>query len=273
MMPQSLAVGSPEHRELLCRFFLDSHVAFDPTPMRWPELDGERLAQLRRLPFWAEALATERMTARTIQAWARLQTDPLLHEAIALQAYEEQRHADLLQGLTTHYEIPIPPLTQPRSPVDPEWAFLCTGYSECCDAFFTFGLFILARDSGFFPPALIECFEPVMQEEARHILFFVNWEAYYQAQRPFWQRPRHLWRGVLGRGLQLWHRLQMARGIRQQGDFTLRGHESLPTAVSPRQFLRLCLSENERRLGGYDGRLLRPRLVPGLASALARILH
>ncbi len=272
-MPQAILVGSDQHKVLLCRFFVDSHVPFDPASVHWPELDEESLARLRSLPFWSEAVSTERMTACTIQARASIETDPPLHEAIALQAYEEQRHAALLQGLTSHYGIPIPSLPEPQPPSDPEWAFLCTGYSECFDAFFTFALFALARDSGFFPPGLIEVFEPIMQEEARHILFFVNWEAYCQARRPFWQRPRHLWRGVTGRGLQVWHRIQMARGIRDEGDFTLKGHQSLSSAFSPRSFLELCLSENERRLEGYDAHLLRPRLVPLIVKTLSRVLR
>jgi hypothetical protein len=147
------------------------------------------------------------------------------------------------------------------------------GYSECFDAFFTFALFALARDAGFFPPELVAVFEPIMQEEARHILFFVNWEAYFRAGHTWWQRPRHLWRGAAGRGAQMWYRLRMARGLRHQGDFTLKGHQALPHTMSPRQFLELCLHENDRRLGGYDSRLLRPRLVPGLAKALCRVLR
>jgi hypothetical protein len=64
---------------------IDSHLAFDPATVCWPELSVEELARLRSLPFWAEAVATERMTACTVQALAPLETDPLLHAAIALR--------------------------------------------------------------------------------------------------------------------------------------------------------------------------------------------
>jgi hypothetical protein len=272
-MRQHLPIGSQAHKELLCRFFLDSHQPFDPVTVSWPTLDGASLTRLQSLPFWAEAVATEHLTACTITTWASQETDSLLREAIALQGYEEQRHAALLQGLTAHYGIAVPPLPEPQPSADAEWAFLCMGYSECFDAFFTFALFTIARDSGFFPPALVERFEPIMQEEARHILFFVNWEAYHQARRPLWQRSQHLWRGALGRGLQVWHCLQAARGLRHTGDFTIKGHQSLQASMSPRRFLELCLQENQRRLACYDARLLRPRLVPSLAKALCRILR
>lgn len=271
-MQQRIVIGSQEHKELMCRVFMQSHVTFDPTTVCWPTLDDQSRARLCSLPFWAEAVATERLTACTIQARARMESDPLWREAIALQGYEEERHAALLQGLTAHYDIPIPSQPEPQAPTNVEWAFLCTGYSECFDAFFTFALFAIAKDTGFFPPALIALFEPIMQEEARHILFFVNWEAYCQARLSLWWRPQHFWRGFLGRGVQVWHRLQMARGMRGSGDFTLKGHQALHTTISPRRFLELCLREHARRLGPYDARLLRPRLVPGIAQGLCRIL-
>jgi len=271
-MPRSLIVGSEEHKELFCRFFLDTHVAFEPATIHWPAIDEESLKCLHSLPVWNEAVATECAATRTIQTWAPCETDALIRAAVALQGYEEERHAAIIQGLTAHYGIPVLPLPLQPAPADPEWAFMRLGYSECFDAFFTFALFAIARDSGFFPPALVGRFEPVMQEEARHILFFVNWEAYRQARSPLWQRPRHLWRGALGRVLQVWRRVQGAMRARTDKDFTMKGHQSIRMDITLRQFLTLCLAENARRLDRYDARLLRPRLVPAIAQALCKVL-
>ena len=170
-MPRSLIVGSQEHKELFCQFFLDTHVAFDPATIHWPEIDEDSLKRLHSLPVWNEAVATECAATCVIQTWAPFETDAVIREAVALQGYEEARHAAIIQGLTTHYGMPVSPPPPPPAPADPEWAFMRLGYSECFDAFFTFALFAIARDSGFFPAGLVEKFEPVMQEEARHILF------------------------------------------------------------------------------------------------------
>lgn len=272
-MARALVVGSQEHKELFCHFFTETHLTFDPVRMAWPELDAESLARLRGLPMWTEAIETERQATCTIQAWTPCETDPLIRDAVALQGAEEARHAALIQALTTQYGMPVPPPKTLQPPADPEWAFRCLGYSECFDAFFTLALFAIARDSGFFPKPLVDAFEPVMQEEARHILFFVNWEAYRQAQQPGWQRPRYLWRSALGRTIQVWHRVQGALQARGAKDFTMKGHQAISMDVSPRAFLELCLVENAQRMERYDARLLRPRLVPGIAYALSKVLR
>lgn len=272
-MPESLVVGSQEHKERFCRFFIDTHVAFDPATIDWPALDEDSFKRLHSLPVWTEAIATERQATCTIQTWAPLETDPLIRQAVALQGYEEARHATIIQGLITRYEIALPSLPSPQPPVDPEWAFMRLGYSECFDAFFTFALFAIARDSGFFPAVLVDKFELVMQEEARHILFFVNWEAYRQARSPLWQRPMHLWCGALGRVLQVWHRVHSAMSVRGDKNFTMTGHQAITMDITPRRFLALCLAENAQRLDRYDARLLRPRLVPTIARALCHVLR
>ena len=168
---EPLAVGSTEHKELFCRFFIDTHVRFDPAAIEWPDLDEASLNLLHSLPVWAEAMETERVGTCTIQSCATLETDPLISQAVTLLAQEEARHAAMIQGLTTRYGIPMPNSPPPQPPVDAEWEFLRFGYSECFDAFFTSALFAIARDSGLVPRPLVETFEPVMQEEARHVLF------------------------------------------------------------------------------------------------------
>jgi len=71
--------------------------------------------------------------------------------------------------------------------------------------------------------------------------------------------------------MQVWSRIQTARGM-GDGDFTLKGHEAILPDLSPRDFLQLCMQENERRLSPYDRRLLRPRLVPAIAKTVMRFL-
>jgi hypothetical protein len=42
--------------------------------------------------------------------------------------------------------------------------------------------------------------------------------------------------------------------------------------ISAREFLELCLAENDRRLARYDERLLRPRLVPGAVRMALKLM-
>lgn len=268
-MEERVKIGSVEHKELFCRSFIDTHNPYDPDRLDWPDLDEAERARLAALPFWNEAVTTEGNVARKVQALAPLISDPLLREAIELQGYEEGRHAALLRSMTSRYGIPVPPFVPDRFD-DPEWAFIRTGYGECFDSFFAFGLFSLAEESGFFPPAIVRLFEPVLQEEARHILFFVNWIAYRRLQHPLLQRPHDLWLTALAIGLQVWARIQTARGV-ETDDFLLQSRDTVKLNVTFRGFLERCLQENDRRLGQYDRRLLRPRLVPGLARALLRV--
>ncbi len=267
-----LRIGSDEHKALFCREFVDTHHPYTPGEIRWPELDDASVQRLRALPFWGEAVSSERTAAARVRAAADEERDPLMRDAIALQAHEEERHAALLERLLEHYGIPVPGGAGEK-PRDPEWGFLRMGYGECFDSFFAFGLFRVASDTGFFPAPLIEIFDGVMQEEARHILFFTNWAAYRRMRLPVLRRPWFLVRRALGLSLQALGRARTALQLRDTDagdDFTMQVPDSIGE-VNLRTLAETCLGENERRLARYDQRLLRPTTVPRLVRATLRL--
>ncbi len=267
-------IGSDEHKRAFCRSFVDTHRPFRPEDISWPDLDDEGRRRLAALPIWNEAVRTEAETALKVQTLGAAETDPALAEAIALQGYEEGRHAEILRLLTARYGIAVDAFPPPQRPRNPRWAFVSTGYGECIDSFFAFGLFAIGRRSQYFPAALIDLFDPIMQEEARHILFVVNWVAYLRARTPWAFRPGFDGRFVWTLGGQLFEHarnaLRFGGGASQEG--FMMGSHSVFEELSARSFLELCLAENDRRLASYDARLPRPRLVPAAVRLALRFL-
>ena len=269
--------GSEAHKIAFCRMLLDTHNPYKPAIIDWPRLDDAARDRLVSLPIWDIAVQTEGKASTRVMRYAETLDDPLLREAVRLNGFEESRHKQVLSNMVAAYGInlaPEPPYLRPRHP---RWAFLVTGLSECIDSFFAFGLFAVARRSSFFPPELVDTFEPVMQEEARHILFFVNWMAWHHRNLEWWRRP-FFWGVVALAWLRLVReRVGLARGIGagndekpQDNNFTLTGSTAVSDIdIGPAALFDLCLAENERRMAGYDRRLLRPRVVPRLVR-LAR---
>jgi hypothetical protein len=271
-MPE-LRVGSEEHKRLFCREFVDTHHGYAVRNLRWPDLSSEDVERLRSMPFWDEAVQSEATAAARVRAMADVEPDGVMREAIAMQAYEEERHADLLASMTSHYGIKVSE-GRPPQPRDAEWGFLRMGYGECFDSFFAFGLFQLSADTGLFPAPIVEIFDGVMQEEARHILFFSNWVSYRKLRLPVQRRPWFLVRRGLGLSLQALGRVRTAldlRGADSSDDFTMRVPEAVGD-VTLRTLAEKCLGENERRLAGFDQRLLRPVLVPRLVRLALRMV-
>ncbi len=271
---ERISIGSEAHKQLFCRTFVETHRPFEPEKIVWPDLDEQALQRLWGLPVWGEAARTESETAMKVQTLGRAERDPVLSEAIALQGYEEGRHASIIRLLIERYGIPVPSFAPPSPPKDPMWTFMSVGYGECIDSFFAFGLFEIGRRSRYFPPALTDIFEPIVQEEARHILFLVNWAAFLRGRSPAHSRPlfdaRRAW--VISRQLfeHARHAASFGGGASEEG-FEMKSHSAFGD-ISARDFLELCLAENDRRLAPYDPRLLRPRLVPGAVRMTLRIL-
>jgi hypothetical protein len=268
--------GSEAHKVLFCRTLLDTFDPYKPAVIDWPELDAETRDRLVKLPIWDIAVQTEGKARLNVASYAAVTTDPLLRKAIELNAFEEGRHKHVLSNLVAAYGIQLAPEPEYVVQGSPEWAFMVTGYSECIDSFFAFGLFESAKRSGFFPEALVDTFEPVIQEEARHILFFVNWAAWHRRTMPLWRRPFFELKVLAVWLFLLWERVGIARTVdsaAQDNNFTVTGAKSVGDDIDVAELIDLCLAENERRMSLYDRRLLRPFAVPALARLARRFIR
>ncbi len=254
-------IGSEAHKQAFCGMLLETFNPYKPAVIDWPELAPDALARLTGLPIWTIAVETEDKASAHIAAMARVTADPLLRQALELMAFEESRHRKVLDALIMRYGIKIDP--QPYRPdARTLWNFMSTGYGECLDSFFAFVLFELAKRSGFFPEELVETFEPVIQEEARHIVFFVNWAAYAQANTPWLKRLAFAAKRLAHLALNGIARIGV---VPEGGDnFAVHGKESVGVDFELAAFMDLCLSENTRRMALLDPRLKRPMIMPRL---------
>jgi hypothetical protein len=268
----AVQIGSNEHKELFCRFFMESHRPYDPREWPWPQLDDLSLARLRAIPIWTLALEVELGAGAMLTGFAKTERDPLVRKALELQGYEEDRHGRILQCLIERYGLSVTPNVPKHQPV--RRAFLDFGYDECVDSFAGFGIFRLARAARILPETLTSLFSQVLLEEARHIVFFVNWIA--------WDRFR---RGLRGPAMQLVPVLlsygaaigrKVRGGAQIQGPEPADGRDLFGDALkdlTAAKFLRACVEENDRYLAPFDPRLLRPRVIPALAKAALAIVE
>ena len=276
--PGPLRPGTDAQKRATVAMFRDTFNPYKPSIIQWPRLDQAAQDRLTSLPIWDIAVQTEGKARLRMLAYAHALTDKAWQAAIEQNGWEEWRHKVVLSDLVASYGIALEPEPPYRNPRDTEWAYLVTGFSECVDSFFAFGLFELAKRSGYFPVTLVDTFEPVIQEEARHILLFANWLAAHRTSLPL---PRRVWfelRVLAVWAFLGWERIGIARGMNdgkskpQDNNFTLSGGAAVSNVdVSVPEMMAICLAENDRRFAGYDARLLRPTTTPALARLAIRL--
>jgi len=277
----ALRVGSPDHLRETCKMFRETFNPYRPAIINWPALSPDMLQRLTSLPIWDIAVHTEGRARLRFASYAATLQSAETRDAVMLNAWEENRHKEVLSHLVGTYGISLGPEPAYQVPRDPEWMYIVTGYCECIDSFFAFGLFELARRSGFFPTELVETFEPVIQEECRHILLFANLMAWQRASLPWWRRVAFECR-VAAAWIHIgWERLILARSMKTNGmgtgqdsNFTATTAQAVaPVEVGVRDLMALCLQENDRRFAGYDARLVRPRTIPALVRVALFVMR
>jgi len=87
--------------------------------------------------------------------------------------------------------------------------------------------------------------------------------AWRRRNLPFWQRPAFRITEWAVWVFLIWERIGIARGLDNAGEmqdanFAMNGTGAVGIELSPAELIDLCLAENERRMAGYDQRLLRP---------------
>ncbi|WP_392534109.1 ferritin-like domain-containing protein [Nostoc sp. C117] len=270
----AMKLGSVEHKELFCRSFTESYREYEPENLPWPDLDDAALNLLRSIPFWEKALDIEREAGAIVSGYAQTLSDPLLQATIALQGREELRHARLLKTLIDRYGIEMPERPPVEIPPNIEPTFTRFGFEECLDTFFAYGLFAIAREADVFPESIFTIFDPIIDEETRHIVFFINWFTYTQIERGQGFTP-------LRNAKTLWHYGKaLSNLIAVFSDADASRTSFVPTAtniftkdLTLEKFLEICLVENQRRMSKYDPRLLQPQLLPRLANIALRTLQ
>lgn len=261
-----MRIGSTEHKELFCRSFMESHRPYEPSDLAWPELDDLSLARLRAIPIWTMALEVEIGAGVMLARFAAGEPDPLVRQALELQGYEEDRHGRILQHMIAKYGLNARPDVAHKEPT--RQAFLDFGYNECVDSFAGFGIFRLARETRILPETLTSLFARVLIEEARHIVFFVNWVAWDRCRRGLRtfasQSPAALlgYAGAIGRRIKGGAQMQEAQPQPASADLFADAMRGL-TATT---FIRACVEENDRYMAAFDPRLIRPRVIPALGK-------
>jgi hypothetical protein len=274
----AIRLGSEEHLQLFCLELLETHDPYKPSVIDWPPLDETTRARITSLPIWDIAVQTEGRAGLNVKTFGEQSCSGLLRKAVEMNAFEESRHKQVLANMVQFYGITLQEEPEYVTPRDAEWAFMVTGYSECIDSFFGFGLFDLAKTSGFFPQELVDTFEPVMREEGRHILFFVNWVAWWRRNMPLWRRPLFELKVFAVWMFLIWERIGTARAVESQGNvadnnFTVTGSKQLGVDITFKKLAQICLAENDRRLAPYDERLIRPKFVPAMLRLALRFLR
>lgn len=266
-----LLIGSEAHKQLFCRTFMESHERYEPTELPWPSLDERSLRRLRSLPFWDMALQAETNAGAMVSGFGATIVDPTIREAVELQGLEEGRHGRLIATINERYglgAVARPPQIEPT-----ERAFIHFGYCECLDSFLGFGLFRFAQDVGFLPEALTSMFTRVLWEEARHIVFFVNWIAYERVQRGYGNALMQAIATAIGYIRAAIDRIVSGREIAER-DADDRAGEPLDLPdISFIRLLQAAVDENDRFMARFDERLLRPRVLPVLARGIIETVN
>jgi hypothetical protein len=134
------------------------------------------------------------------------------------------------------------------------------------DSFFGFGIYRIARQVEFLPDALTSLFARLLNEEARHIVFFVNWIAYERVRRGHGMLPIQAILAGYGYVRALVGLAKTATRSRSGSGFLAADAGNTFSGLTLGSFLEACVTENGLQMASMDRDLLQPRILPRMAA-------
>jgi hypothetical protein len=101
---------APALREM----FFSTFNPYRPAVIAWPKLSPQEQERITSLPIWDIAVQTEGRARLYIACYAATLKDPAMREAMALNAWEEDRHKDVLRRLVEAYGVAL--VEEPPTP-------------------------------------------------------------------------------------------------------------------------------------------------------------
>ena len=100
-------------------------------------------------------------------------------------------------------------------------------------------------DGDLLPRQLVETFDPVIKEEGRHILFFVNWVAWHRRNMPWWRRPYFELKVLAVWVFLIYERMGIASDVsngQQDNNFTMNGASQLGADIDVGELIAICIA-------------------------------
>ena len=143
-------------------------------------------------------------------------------------AFEEGRHKEVLSHLVRAYGIELEPEPEYVGAEGPRMGVHGHGLQRVYRQLLRLRPVRTGPTApAIFPPELVETFEPVIQEEGRHILFFTNWIASHRRTMPSWRRPWFFFKTLAVWAYLIRERIGLARdvsaGDKENANFTMEG--------------------------------------------------
>ena len=271
-------IGSDAHKELFCRHFNDTYQDYEPaTPALARARRGRRCSGCAAVPFWQEVLHTERRAGAIVAAFAATIDDPVLSEAVALQGFEEARHAELLRVMIRRYGIDA--TEQPLDAAARRYRDRLQGFRLRRMRRFASSASASSRSraqSGFLPESMFDDLRHAdVRGDAAHRLLrqldgVAPGAAAAGARAGGAAPPRCA--STAARCSASSAPPGAAPQVNDGKDFSATQASIFLDGFTFRRFLEDCYAENARRMSAFDRTLLRPRLLPAIAGASLRAL-